>query len=86
MLPGCMAYGFAGAARLGRGVAVVEGAMFSSRVARYDPATDTWSDGLALPTPRMHAAVASAAGESRCTECCVTAAAFDKHVCNVMLT
>jgi hypothetical protein len=71
MLPGCMAYGFAGAARLGRGVAVVEGAMFSSRVARYDPANDTWSNGLALPTPRMHAAVASAAGKSTLIRRCM---------------
>ena len=59
-LPAAMS--FAGAALLDRSVYVVEGAMFSSVVARYDPGADSWSSCAGLNTPRLHAAVAAAAG------------------------
>jgi hypothetical protein len=60
-LPAAMS--FAGAALLDRSVYVVEGAMFSSVVARYDPGADAWSSCPGLIVPRLHAAVAAAAGE-----------------------
>jgi hypothetical protein len=62
LLPG-QAMPFASGALLGRDLYIVGGAMFSSVVARYEGGpSGGWAACPALGTPRVHAAVAAAAG------------------------